>query len=333
MGKIVIFFFGLLLVGPVAAQEPVSRADLTAQLKLLLEWLPGDYDNNEQIVRQSGGGLSPTVNGPVGRVHSLFRAVTAPQFGEHLVYLEEYRNNDPRQITRIRLYTFAIDPAKGAIRVKLLNPVDQKTLIGSQGDLRAITQATDKEIKPDRDNCILWMRWVGGQFEGSMTPRACNIGKNYVDYQLVVGPRYHWVKTKIRALKDDAVVSESTPGDVWLQQTKARWFYCTVNHNADGDMTKTKYLTTVRLHDQGGEADIAWPDGRTLTFVIHKRAFTAPSTLEYPLFRIHEKGKPVPIAYAYGVGEADHFGLNLGWYYTLCYLEGQQPPLPSAASP
>ena len=321
----------LLLLLAIAQPLPASaqtQADLKAQLQLLLQWLPGDYDNNEQIVRQSGGGLSPTVNGPERRIHSHFRAVTAPQFGEHVVYLEEYQNNDPRQVTRIRLYTFAIDAAKGAIRMKLLNPVDQKTLIGSQGYIASIARLTDAEVKPDRDNCIVWLRWVGGQFEGAMTPRACDRDKTWVDYQLVIGPRYHWVRNKIRALKDDRIVAEPTPGEQWLEQTKARWFVCTVNRSADGDMTKTAYFTTVRLHDQGGEADIAWPDGRTLTFVIHNRAFTSPSTEEFPLFRIHEKGKAVPIAYAYAMKGAERFGLNLGWYYTLCYLEGQEPKRP-----
>jgi hypothetical protein len=36
----------------------------------------------------------------------------------------------------------------------------------------------------------------------------------------------------------------------------------------------------------------------------------------------------VPIAYAYTVDDADRFGLNLGWYYTLCYLREDAPPRP-----
>jgi hypothetical protein len=326
-GLIAILSIWCMAAIPAAAQ---TRADLDTQLKLLLSWLPGDYDNNEQIVRQSGGGLSPTVNGPVGRVHSLFRAVAAPQFGEHVVYLEEYRNNDPAQVVRIRLYTFAVDEAQGAIRMKLLNPRDQKTLVGADGDIGRIARMTLADVTPDRDVCIVWLRWVGGQFDGNMTPRACDRGKEYVDYRVAIGPRYHWVKARMRSLKDDRIVSQALPGETWLEQTKARWFTCTVNHNPDGDMTKTRYLTTVRLHDQGGEADIPWPDGRTLTFVIHTRAFTSPAPREFPLFRIHEKGKSVPIAYAYAADNAERFGLNLGWYYTLCYVQGQEPPRPGS---
>ena len=84
-------------------------------------------------------------------------------------------------------------------------------------------------------------------------------------------------------------------------------------------MAKTRFLTTLHLDNQGTEADMAWPDGRTLTFSIHTRAFTSSSDREYPLFRIHEKGNPVPIAYAYGVDGTTRFGLNLGWFYIRCY--------------
>ena len=45
-----------LLLAPCAVAQ--SDADLSAQLTRLMEWWPGEYDNHEQIVRQSGGGLS-----------------------------------------------------------------------------------------------------------------------------------------------------------------------------------------------------------------------------------------------------------------------------------
>ena len=115
----------------------------------------------------------------------------------------------------------------------------------------------------------------------------------------------------------------------FLELTKARWFSCTVNYNLDGDMTKTEFLTAIRLHDQGGEAPIAYPDGRDLTFIIHTRAFSSPPERTYPLFRIHETGNHVPIAYAYAVDDAERFGLNLGWFYTLCRVE-TDAPLPAA---
>ncbi len=64
-------------------------------------------------------------------------------------------------------------------------------------------------------------------------------------------------------------------------------------------------------------------------FVIHDREFTSPSERKFPLFRIHDRrNMTVPIAYAYAVDDADRFGLNLGWFYTLCRLKEQGAPRP-----
>lgn len=56
---------------------------------------------------------------------------------------------------------------------------------------------------------------------------------------------------------------------------------------------------------------------------IQARAFASPPDREYPLFRIHEKGHDVPIAYAYAADDAARFGLNIGWFYVRCYADGE----------
>ncbi len=305
---------------PAAAQ---ARTDLDAQLKLLMQWWPGDYDNNEQIVRQSGGGLGTPTRVPFFRLHSRFQNVRMPSLGNNVLYLEEYRDNDPSQIMRVRLYSLTIDETARAIRIKLHSPSDPATARTGYGrdPQAALEKLRPQDIRSFRDSCDLLLRFVGGQFEGGMTERGCDFeGQEWFQYQVVVGPRYHWVRDRRLSLKDQRVTWELAPGSDyrWFEQTKARWFSCNVNHNASGDMTQTKPLSIIELHDQGGEADIAWPDGRTLTFIIHTRAFTSPPDREFPLFRIHEKGKTVPIAYAYAIDDAERFGLNLGWFYILC---------------
>lgn len=315
-------FGAAVAAGPAGAH---TEADLNAQLKLLMQWWPGDFDNNEQIVRQSGGGLSEPTNKPFYRLHSEFRRVEIPSLGDNVLYLEEYQNNDPADIARIRLYSISVDMDEKALLVKLHTPLNVDALAGALEAPDRVEQLTAKDVRTFRDPCNIYLRFVGGQFQGGMKKRACTVndGKQWYDYEIVVGPNYYWARDRRRASADGSVTWEMAPGSnyEWFEQTRARWFTCTVNHNPDGDMTKTQLLTTVNLHDQGGEADIDWPDGRTLTFIIHTRAFTTPSQRVFPLFRIHEKSnRTVPIAYAYTVDDADRFGLNLGWYYTLCQV-------------
>jgi len=56
-------------------------------LKLLMEWWPGDYDNNEQIVPQSGGGLSAQTDKPIYRPHIVFKSLNMPELGDNMLYV------------------------------------------------------------------------------------------------------------------------------------------------------------------------------------------------------------------------------------------------------
>ena len=142
---------------------------------------------------------------------------------------------------------------------------------------------------------------------------------------MAVGANFYWTRERRRDLRTDAVTRQSAPGAAygWFEQSRALPYTCVVMNNAEGDMKKTAFFKTIRIDDQGGEADLKWPDGRTLTFSIQNRAFTDPPDREYPLFGVHEKGNPVPIAYAYAVDGSRRFGLNLGWFYVRCYAEGE----------
>ncbi|MCC7198660.1 MAG: hypothetical protein IT483_04035 [Gammaproteobacteria bacterium] len=288
------------LVASPLASAAHGKYDLKVQLETLMKWWPGEYDNHEQIVRQSGGGLSPLTDRPFYRVHSRYERVVGSPLGENVLSVVDYRDDDPAKVLRARTYVLSVDEAAGALRLTQYAP---KT-------------AGSSELVPLSPSCDLLMQFVGAQFEGSVSPKACKVDGKPVEFGLVVGPRFTWFREQ--------------PGHAWFEQARARRFTCIVQDSADGDMRKTKFLKTIRLHDQGGEADIAWPDGRTLTFTIHSRAFTSPPDREYPLFRIHEKGKDVPIAYAYAVDDAGRFGLNLGWFYTRCYAEGEDMGMDAA---
>lgn len=284
---------GLVALTPLRVCAAHGEYDLRAQLVRLMEWWPGQYDNHEQIVRQSGGGLSPLKDTPFHRVHSRYERVTGSRLGEHVISVVDYRDDDPARVLRARTYVIAVDKVAGALRLSQFTAGDT----GSG------------ELVPLGAGCDLLLHFVGAQFEANLPPKSCRVAGEPVEYGLVVGRRYTWFRER--------------PGAAWFEQTRARPFTCMVQESADGDMRKTRFLKTIRLHDQGGQADIAWPDGRTLTFTIHARAFTSPPDREYPLFRIHEKGKDVPIAYAYAVDDTGRFGLNLGWFYIRCYAEGE----------
>jgi hypothetical protein len=286
-----------------AGEAPRRKEDLAAQFASLASLWPGVYDNNEQIVRQNGGGLGAPTSAPFHRLRSTVTPVSRPDLGERVLELRQFRDNDPSRVVRHQLLVPTIDAVAGGIRVRRLD-VAPASSPGS-GASRPATQ------RP----CDLLLYWEGTAFRGGTDAGCVGRARDATREEVVVGPREYWQR-------------DVTAGPGWFEQTRARDFRCVVNHAADGDMTRTRKLTTIDVDDQGGEADIAWPDGRQLTFVVHRRAFTSPSDREFVLYRIHEKGRHVPLAYAYAEDTATRFGLNLGWFYILCAPRDATPPGP-----
>lgn len=321
--------FMALAVWPATAQT-ISKGELESHLQMMMEWWPGEYNNHEQIVRQSGGGLGEPVFEPIFRIHSHYVRLDLPALGDNVLYVEEFLNEDPDNISRIRVYSLSVDEAEQAVKVQLYAFKDgHDHMIGARLDPDRLAAIDASELRAFSEPCTVYMRWEGGQFRGGMKRESCGQDE-WFEYQVVLGPDYNWTRDRLISRETGEVTWDQTEGAnyAWIQMTKARWFICTVNYNLDGDMTKTEFLTEIEVHDQGGATDIAWPDGRTLEFQLHDREFGSPSERKFPLFRVHEKGSTVPIAYAWAVDDADRFGINLGWFYTLCRLRDQGAPRP-----
>lgn len=323
-------FLSISVFAASAEAQTFTKGELEGHLRLIMQWWPGEYDNHEQLVRRSGGGISVHQYEPVFRVHSHYVELDLPDLGENVLYVEEYLNADPKNIERIRVYSLSVDEAEQAVKVKLYAFKDgHDNFIGARLDPERLNKIKVSDLRAFSDPCDVYMRFEGGQFNGGMKRESCG-GDDWFEYQVIVGPDYNWTRDRRINIETGEVTWEQAEGSqyAWIQMTKARRFICTVNYNLDGDMTKTEFLTEIEVHDQGGATDIDWPDGRTLEFQLHTREFASPSEREFPLFRIHEKGNHVPIAYGYAVDDADRFGLNLGWFYTLCRLKEQGAPRP-----
>ncbi len=323
MHRLIILIAILTFTIPVQAQT-YSKGELEGQLERMMEWWPGEYDNHEQVVRKSGGGAAALVYEPIYRIHSHIIKLDRPDLGENVLYVEEYRNGDPSNIYRARVYALSVDEAEEAVRVKPhAFKSGNESMVGAWSDPERLAAIKADDLEPYSDSCDINMRWEGGQFRGGPEPETCDAPteeESWYDYQVILGPKYQWDRVKAISKATGEVTWEGAEGSnfAWIQMAKARRFTCTVNYNLEGDMLKTEFLTEIEVHDQGGATDIEWPDGRTLEFQLHTREFASPSERVFPLFRVNEKGNPVPISYAWAVDDADRFGINLGWFYALC---------------
>jgi hypothetical protein len=316
-----------LLAMSAATSQADTQADLERQLQLLMDWWPGEYDNHEQIVRQSGGGLSKPVYAPHFRVHAHYLRVELPELGAHVLYAEEYKNGVPADLHLARLYSVAIDQDARALRVKPHDPPAGADLAGAHGDPARVEALAAGTLRTGPEACDLLLRFEGGQFRGGTRPGACQRNDAYEHLEIVIGPDYYWFRERRTSEPggEPAWEGAPAPGGAYFELSRVRWFSCTVNYNLEGKMAETERLATVRLHSEGGVAPIAYPDGRRLSLVLHRRAFRSPAVRRFYILRLHEDGHHVPISYSYTQDTAPRFGMNLGWFYTLCRDEAEPP--------
>lgn len=304
-----------------------SEAELALQLEELTGWWAGEYDNNEQIVRQSGGGLAKPVFEPHFRIHGYILPVTLPSLGDHVFYIEEYKNDDPSDLYRIRLMSLRVSAPDNGIVGTLYAPPDASSLIGTHRNADEITEEQAAQWRKFSSGCELVIELRNGRYVGGMREKACRVETvrgsgskdGYFDYEFSVGPNSFWFRDAIRRL-DDNTITWQLGGDSpdFFMADKVQWFACDVNYNVAGDMTATERLETVELHDQGGVAAIAYPDRPGLKLILHNREFRAGATDRFRILRLHEGDDPVPLSYGYAIVPAERFGFNLGWFYTLC---------------
>lgn len=288
----------------------VRRRDLGSAMRVLTGWLPGVYDNHEQIVRQSGHGLMPLVYEPFARWRVDIAALRGMGDGTVAFRLTERQGPELDVVARDEVMFAAIDLAANALRLRrhAISGEIAKGVVPEAGQLTSLG-----------DQCDLLLRYEGGQFSGEIASSSCKDHGAFAQVQWIFGQDYVWKREQARD-RGGRLVHESASGTGfdWYKASRSRNFSCDIFGNPDGDMMNTEYIRTIKLHDQGDIAEFPWPDGRMLEFTIHRRAFSASPERVYPLFRVHEKGNPVPIAYAYSEDDSTRFGLNLGWFYIRC---------------
>ena len=193
--------------------DPASKEVKSASLSsveiadTVLNWWTGDYNNDAQIeflkkdgvpiwqegqteneTGQTFGGFLP--------VHSYYRKVDMPAFGDRVLYLEEltFKKNPYRQ----RIYTIIHDAEADKTRVKLWYFKDREKYLGAWNDLSMIKDLTPEDMSPLPDNCDLYIeQGDNGRLEMKMPKDACKFGESIFDYQVSIGPDDFWFRDRI----------------------------------------------------------------------------------------------------------------------------------------
>lgn len=325
----------LCLSSPVASQEaaPGLRDVLNKDLRTLLDYFPGRYDNDLQVYFD--GELKTPEIERNGRIHSIFAPVNLPAFGSNIFYVEQYSDNDPTKIYRQRLYRFSVDESERAIKLEIFAPSTEQALAirGAYADPSKLADLSPSNMTL-YPGCEVYWRRQSQQFIGTMKPGACKVksqrsGKTLIiTDQLVLSDRS--LSILDQAVDEAGAYVYGNRANVPHMLNKARPFTCWTSvlrgakHGESGVGQDSWTFERGWIHDQGGELAIRTDESTPRDFYLRLRLAEWPYGTNRPSLTlyVHEKGNPRALSYAWADQDATRVGINLRWLQASCTLAG-----------
>lgn len=199
------------------------------------------------------------------RIHSIFKRVDLPAFGEHVFYVEQYLDGDPAKIYRQRLYSFSLDDAEQAVKLVIHIPSDVKSLVGAHRDPSKLAGLTPAGTRAP-PGCEVYWRRRGDAFIGAMKPGACRIESQRSGKTIVVSDDLYLDEDEIwihdRAVDEQGGHVYSNKAGIPNKLRKVSWFACWLSVRregvADGYPTAWSFDRDIGVHD-GGELRLGRP--------------------------------------------------------------------------
>ena len=208
------FAIVLACLGPMPAK---AQSPLQQDLEQIMAWWPGTYNNDRQVAgieaqmgeenftgevwRLDGSGMGGYLN-----VTSHYIRLDAPAIGDNVLYVEEYRDGQPDETYRQRVYTLSIDEQEQVIRVNLATFKDRAKYIGAYRNISVLDGLTGDDIAPFPEVCDLIVEQRGNRYHMRMRTNACAFGGQAFSYEAVITGNAFWFRDKIVRLEDDTIV-------------------------------------------------------------------------------------------------------------------------------
>ncbi|WP_298487522.1 CpcT/CpeT family chromophore lyase [uncultured Maribacter sp.] len=211
MKTITSLFFIISMMVTCYAQNK-SLDSLETELNSIMNIWPGKYNNDKQIakVKEEGGDvwlLDDTGKDGYLQIESHYVKLNNPAIGEHVLYVEEYRDHQPDSTYRQRIYTLTKDDSLNIIRVKMWPFKDKKKYVGAYNNSELLNSITAEEISAYPDKCDLLVKKEDGKFNMYMNGTDCAFGDKCFNYQVLLSENIFSYRDKITKLSTGETVS------------------------------------------------------------------------------------------------------------------------------
>src|SRR6267378_3225915 len=301
----------------VAAAAAADGADVEALQRL---W-SGVRDTSEQVVMSVDRGATPWPLLSERRVRTIVAPVSVAWLGAHVLYLEEFLQDDPEDPRRQLL--LELEPAgtpAHAVQVRLFTFARPRHWmhLNYRPPLLARLAWRDLVASP---GCDLTVTRAGDQFQGGTLGRHCldvsSGAARYLDYQLVISQELYWYRRRVLR-QSDGELQEEVIGFNRFEPNEARLYACRVAWSATGAARDLRPLVTLDVFEEGGHSRFVTPDGRALELTLHGRDWPFALDRDALILLLQEQGHETPFATAWAQMGAQQIALELGWLEVRC---------------
>lgn len=293
---------------------------LDKDLMVLMAWFPGEYDNQEQVYFEDELDVPEDLRHE--RTHHIFHRVDLPNFGENVIYVQQYTDDNPDNIYRQRIYVFKPDYQEQAVRLVIHNPKDPKALVDAHLDPTKLEGLSpdDTRVLP---GCEVYWRRQSNQFIGYMKKDACTFeskrsGKTIViNDDLVLTETELWISDRANDADGNYVFGHKQ--GVPHKNRKARAFSCWVavkRQDAEG----WYFERGLKLHDQGGRFWLTTDEDKPQNIGLKMRNVVWPYGTNQPslVLYAYREDPDKSVSYAWSEPTSKRVGLNLRWMQASC---------------
>jgi hypothetical protein len=297
-----------------------GAADATDVAALGHMW-SGVRDSTEQVVMSLDRGAARWREASERRVRTIVAPVSIAWLGAHILYLEEFIEDDPQEPRRQLLLQLEPIPAEPhAVRARLYTFTSPVRWTHLNFRPRLVAALARGDIVPSA-GCDLVLTRAGDQFRGGTRGRHCLVGSSgrtrYLDYQLVISEELYWYRLR-RLRQSDGELQEEVIGFNRFEPSEAQLYACRIAWSASGNARDLRPLLTLDLYEAGGHARFGTPDGRTFELTLHGRDWPFAVDRDALLLQLQEQGGDSPLATSWAQMDAQQIALELGWLQVRC---------------